>query len=137
MRRRGVDCLRVWGEDMVRPRRLLFVCEGNAHRSPTAERICADVPGVLAKSAGLSHLARTQVTEELLDWADVVFVMERRLERMLRRSFGEHLAGRQVVSLDVPDDYQFMQAELIAVLAERLAPHMGLPDARGEEQRDG
>jgi predicted protein tyrosine phosphatase len=112
---------------MARKRRLLFLCEGNIHRSPTAERLCDDAPGVRAKSAGLSHLARRQATDELLEWADVVFVMEKRLETMLRRRFAEALSGKEVVCLNVPDDYQFMQAELVAVLRERLGPYLGHP----------
>jgi predicted protein tyrosine phosphatase len=106
-------------------KRALFICEGNLHRSPTAERVYAATPGVNARSAGLSPLARTQVTDELLAWADVVFVMERRLARMLRRRFGSALADKEVVCLAVPDDYQFMQPELMAVLEERLTPYLG------------
>jgi predicted protein tyrosine phosphatase len=109
-------------------RRVLFVCEGNRHRSPTAERLYADAPGIKARSAGLSDLARVQVTEELLAWADVVIVMERRLAKMLRRRFREALGEREVVDLGVPDDYQFMQPELVALLRERLEPLLGPPE---------
>jgi predicted protein tyrosine phosphatase len=111
---------------MPRARRVLFVCEGNIHRSPTAERLYSTTPGIEARSAGLSDRARTQVTEELLGWADVVFVMERRLEKMLRRRFPE--SATKVVCLGVPDDYQHMQPDLLAVLMERLAPHLGPPE---------
>src|SRR5262245_53809856 len=107
------------------PLRVLFVCEGNLHRSPTAEQLYAGTPGIDARSAGLSHLARTQVTEELLEWADVVFVMERRLEKMLRRRFPG--AACEVICLDIPDDYQWMQPELLEVLTERLLLHLGPP----------
>jgi predicted protein tyrosine phosphatase len=108
-------------------KRVLFVCEGNLHRSPTAARLYASMPGLEARSAGLSPLARTQITEELLAWADVVFVMDRRLARMLQRLHRKALVGKEVVCLDVPDDYQFMQPELQAVLLERLGPHLGAP----------
>ncbi len=108
---------------MPRRRHILFVCEGKIHRSPTAERLYAATPGIHARSAGLSSSARTQLTEEMLDWADVVFVMERRLERMLRRRFPD--AGKEVVCLGIPDEYQFMQAELKEVLIERLMAHIG------------
>ena len=109
-------------------RRVLFVCEGNVHRSPTAERLYSTTPGVRARSAGLSHLARTQVTEELLRWADAVFVMERRLVRLLRGRFAAAIEGKEVVCLGVPDDFQFQQPELVAVLTERLVPHLGQPN---------
>jgi len=117
-------------------RRVLFVCEGNIHRSPTAERLYASTPGIKARSAGLSPLARRQVTEELLAWADVVFVMERRLVAMLRRRFREALDGKELVCLAIPDDYQFLQSELRTILVERLAPYLGQPassDTNSEE----
>ena len=124
---------------MTTVRRVLFVCEGNLHRSPTAEKLYASTPGVETRSAGLSPFARVQVTEELLEWADVVFVMERRLARMLKRRFEPWPAGKEVVCLEIPDDYQRMQVELLAVLTERLTPHLGPPgrkpqvDERKEE----
>lgn len=108
-------------------RRVLFVCEGNLHRSPTAERLYGTTLGIQAKSAGLSNLARVQVTEELLTWAEVVFVMEPRLRVLLRRRYRAALADKELVCLDVPDDFQFGQPELVAVLVERLTPHLGPP----------
>lgn len=111
--------------------RALFVCEGNRHRSPTAERIYSRTPGVEARSAGLSPLARVELTEELLAWADRVFVMEARLEKLIRKRFGTPAAGKTVVCLAVPDDFQFMQPELLAVLTDRLAPYLGPPVSSG------
>ncbi len=112
---------------MARAVRALFVCEGNRHRSPTAERLYATTPGVKARSAGLSSLARVEVTEELLAWADMVFLMEPSLERLIRRRFAEALEGKNVVCLAIPDDFQVMQPELLALLKEQLAPHLGTP----------
>src|SRR4051794_20637732 len=106
-------------------RHVLFVCEGNRHRSPTAERLYANTPGVKARSAGLSHLARVQLTEELIAWTQVIIVMERRLRTLMRRRFAAALSGREIVVLDVPDDFQFMQPELVALLRERLEPLPG------------
>jgi predicted protein tyrosine phosphatase len=107
--------------------RVLFVCKGNRHRSPTTERLYASTPGIEARSAGLSPLARVEVTEELLAWADAVFVMEPRLEKIIRRRFAAALDGKRLVCLNAPDDYQFMQLELLLVLTERLTPHLGAP----------
>jgi predicted protein tyrosine phosphatase len=109
------------------PRHVLFVCEGNLHRSPTAERLYGATPGLAVRSAGLSPLARVQVCEELLSWAGVVFLMERRLRKLLRLRFGPFLAGKEVVCLDISDDYQADQPELIARLTECLTPYLGPP----------
>lgn len=115
------------GDHVAKAKRVLFVCEGNLHRSPTAERLYATTPGLKVRSAGLSDLARVQVTIELLAWADVVFVMEKRLQGLLRRRFGTAVTGKEVVSLEVPDDFQFQQPELVAILCDRLAPYLGQP----------
>ena len=119
---------------MAKAVRALFVCEGNRHRSPTAERLYATTPGVKARSAGLSPLARVEVTDELLEWADVVFVMDDRLERLIRKRFALAIDGKKLVCLAIPDDFQFMQPELLALLTERLVPHLGEPrSAPGNE----
>ena len=108
--------------------RVLFVCEGNLHRSPTAQRLYARTPGISSRSAGLSSLARVQLTDELIEWADLVIVMDRRLVKTVQRRFGESLGDREVIDLNVPDDYQFLQPELLALLRERLEPLLGPPD---------
>lgn len=126
------------GWRVARARRVLFVCEGNLHRSPTAERLYATTPGIRTRSAGLSDLARVQVTDELLTWADIVFVMERRLLRLLRRRFATAMTDKPLVCLDVPDDFQWGQSELVAILTERLAPHLGPPaNAEAPDTRPG
>jgi predicted protein tyrosine phosphatase len=118
-----------------RRKRVLFVCEGNLHRSPTAESLYAGTFGLAVRSAGLASSARTQVTEELLAWADMVFVMERRLQKMLLRRFVD-FPPEKVICLDVPDDYQRDEPALLAVLAERLAPHLGPSGGNGLREKD-
>jgi predicted protein tyrosine phosphatase len=114
----------------VSEKRILFVCEGNLHRSPTAEQLYSFTPGLKVRSAGLSPLARTQVTDELVEWFDAIFIMEKRLLRMILRRFESSITRKAVVCLDVPDDFQFQQSELIAVLTDRLTPHLGAPHPR-------
>jgi predicted protein tyrosine phosphatase len=105
--------------------RVLFICEGNIHRSRTAEVLYGPSPGLEVRSAGLADSARVQVTDELLAWADLIFVMEQRLVRLVRRRFpGE---SRGLICLEIPDDYQFQQPELRALLAEKLEPYLGKP----------
>ena len=112
---------------MSRPKRVLFVCEGNLHRSPTAEELYASTAGLKVCSAGTSALARRELDEELLDWADVVCVMEARLLKVLKRRFPDQMAAKTVVELNIPDNFQRMQPELIAILTEQLIPHLGPP----------
>ena len=39
-------------------RRVLFICEGNIHRSVTAQRLDATTPGIETRSAGLASSLR-------------------------------------------------------------------------------
>ena len=57
--------------------RALFLCSRNRLRSPTAEAVFAAWPGVETDSAGLAPDADTRLSAEQLEWADIVFVMER------------------------------------------------------------
>ena len=100
--------------------RLLFVCARNRLRSPTAERVFGAVPGVEAESAGVAPDAEQTVTPELLAWADVILVMEAAHRARLARQFPAALRGKRVVCLDVPDDYDFMDPVLVALLKERV-----------------
>jgi len=113
---------------MSRRKHVLFVCEGNLHRGPTAEALYASNTGLKVRSAGTSSLARTEIDEELIEWADIVCVLEPRIERILHRRFPDLLAEKKVLVLHIPDDYQRMQPELIAILTEQLTPHLGPPE---------
>lgn len=68
------------------------------------------------RSAGTASSARRKVSEDDITWADLVFVMESRHARQLRQRFGQLMEGKRVVDLDVPDEYRFMDEELVEIL---------------------
>jgi len=103
---------------------VLFICSQNRLRSPTAETVFADWPGVETASAGLNKGAENPVTPELLEWASLIFVMEPVHRRKLSEIFQRHLRDKQVVCLDIPDDYDFMQPELVTLLRQRVSRHL-------------
>ena len=110
---------------------VLFVCALNLLRSPTAERVFAKRPGITTASAGLISGAERPLTPELLEWADLIFVMDRSLEKRLSSTHGSLLASKRVICLDIPDKYAFMQSSLIRMLKTRVGPHLhSLPGAR-------
>lgn len=55
---------------------LLFICSKYKWRSPTAEAIFAEPPQVDADSAGLANDAEVRLSDEPIEWADVILVME-------------------------------------------------------------
>ena len=77
-----------------------------------------------ARSAGTSDSARIKVTAGHLAWADLIFCMERKHADLLRQRFPEEIAGKPLVTLRIPDDFQFMDPELIALLRTELAAHL-------------
>lgn len=99
--------------------RILFICAKNRLRSPTAEHVFATYPDVETDSAGVNHDAEVPVSAEQVAWADVVVVMERRHEAKLRRGFARTLKDKRVVCLDIPDDYEYMDPSLVALLQQR------------------
>jgi predicted protein tyrosine phosphatase len=100
----------------------LFICSKNQWRSPTAELLFKDHPLHNARSAGTSSKARVKVNQKLIDWADVIFFMERRHRDMVKRHF--NLAGQTLVVLDIEDNYQFGDEELIAILKLNLSGYL-------------
>ncbi|MCR6628042.1 MAG: low molecular weight protein tyrosine phosphatase family protein [Pseudoxanthomonas sp.] len=103
------------------PRNVLFICTQNRLRSPTAEQVFAEWPGVETASAGLGNDAEVPVSPELLAWADTVFVMEKVHRSRLSAKFGRHLNGKRVICLDIPHDYDFMDPMLIRLLKQKVA----------------
>jgi len=104
--------------------RALFVCHYNQRRSATAERIFAKDPTLDVRSAGTSEQASVRVNRRMLDWADIVFVMDDDRVRDMQRMFPGHPAVDRLVCLQIQDKYHFLDPELVAVLEERTRPHL-------------
>ncbi|MBC8084076.1 MAG: protein tyrosine phosphatase [Hymenobacter sp.] len=109
---------------MNTPHQLLFICSQNRWRSLTAERLLDGHPSYEARSAGTEPGARVRVTAGHLGWADVVFVMERKHADVLRAKFGAELAGKPVINLRIPDNFQYLDVALQDLLRERLTAHL-------------
>jgi predicted protein tyrosine phosphatase len=101
---------------------ILFICSQNRLRSPTAERVFAPWPGLDVESAGLNHDAVVPVDVELLEWADLIVVMERTHRTRLSTRFPSALKGKRIVTLDIPDDYAYMDPALVALLERKVPP---------------
>lgn len=101
-------------------RHYLFVCSQNKLRSPTAEHIFADVPGIATMSAGTNNDAENPLTGELVAWADFIFVMERQHRNKLQSQHRAALKDKRVVVLDIPDEYDFMDPALMRLLRARM-----------------
>jgi len=109
---------------------VLFVCSANIQRSVTGAELFSRCPDIETKSAGTNAMGdRTQVSQELVDWADVVFVMNEENEghvSFLRENFD--LTGKQVNNLEIKDRYFVNEPELKRLLIEKVSEYIDLKE---------
>lgn len=105
---------------------LLFVCSENRLRSPTAEAIFNTYEGISAIGAGTNKDAETTVSGDLIEWADIIFVMEKSHKNKIAKKFKEILRGKRLICLDIPDDYDYMDPILIRLLMTRVSRYVFL-----------
>ncbi len=104
------------------PVNVLFVCSKNQWRSPTGEAVFAKVEGVQTRSAGTSRTARRKLDVADLRWADLILVMETKHESRIRADFRDETRYKRLHVLDIPDDYKFMDDDLVELLRARVMP---------------
>lgn len=105
-------------------KKLLFVCSENRLRSATAEAIFSEYEGVEAIGAGTNKDAVTPVSGDLIEWADIILVMETIHRDKISAKFNKLLRGKMMVVLDIPDNYQRMQPELIHLLEAKVSKYI-------------
>ncbi|MEM1392665.1 MAG: low molecular weight protein tyrosine phosphatase family protein [Cyanobacteria bacterium P01_A01_bin.80] len=105
--------------------KLLFLCSQNKLRSPTAEAVFSEYEGLEVESAGLNKGAENLLSTESIEWADIIFVMEKAHKNKLSNNFKSLMKGKRVVCLDIPDKYDYMEPELIKILRKKVLPLLG------------
>jgi predicted protein tyrosine phosphatase len=117
----------VFGQTVPSPFKILFVCGRNQWRSPTAERIYRDDPRVAARSAGVGAKSAHRLSDADLDWADLVLVMERKYVSRIRSDFALRSNLPPIESLDIPDEFELMDPELIALIRANTEHFIEVP----------
>jgi len=106
-------------------RKLLFICTANINRSRTAEDLFKNSDKYEAQSAGFMMISGTSgqiVTQELVNWADNIFVMDEVRDGHLRKlKSGFDVTGKQVEVLDIQDMYDRGNFILVDLLLSKLA----------------
>ena len=102
-------------------RKLLFICSENRLRSPTAEAVFSEYDSVEAIGAGTNNDAETPVSGDLIEWADIVLVMEKSHRNKIQKKYREILKNKRLIVLDIPDNYECMQSELIQLLKAKVS----------------
>ena len=100
--------------------KILFVCTYNKLRSRTAEDLFKDDVRFEVKSAGTSESAPTQLSKELLEWADYTFVMEKSHIKQIRERYPDIYKKKKIVCLYIEDVYDYMDPELKELLKTKV-----------------
>lgn len=80
--------------------------------------------GHKARSAGTEINFRVKVTPGLLGWADVIFCMEKKHVRRIREKYPDVIADKELVCLNIPDAYEFMDRELLDLLESYVTEYI-------------
>ena len=99
---------------------ILFVCSENRLRSPTAASVFSEFANVETMSAGTNKDCSTPLSVELIEWADVVLVMEESHRSKVLREYPALLRDKILAVLGIPDIYPFMDPMLVALLKARV-----------------
>lgn len=114
--------------------RVLFVCALNQWRSPTAERIYRNDARLEVRSAGVRSEARRRVSRADLEWADVVFVMEREQKRWIQEQFRD-VELPEIRVVEIADEFHYMDSRLQEALRTALDPEIENLLTREEPER--
>lgn len=103
-------------------RRVLFVCTANLQRSPTAERLFQGWEGIWeAKSAGIRPGPYgNPLTQELINWADLILVMEPDHNHYIQSHF--RCDRGKIRVLNIADVYFRDDPKLITTLLKKVPP---------------
>lgn len=99
--------------------KILVVCGRNERRSRSAEYLFKNDGRFEIRSAGLSPKSEVQVSEKLVNWADVILVMDNSQRNRIRSQF-KTLEIPAIENINIPDNYDYLDPELIQLLTTRI-----------------
>ncbi|WP_214071650.1 protein tyrosine phosphatase [Mucilaginibacter sp. dw_454] len=98
---------------------LLVICGKNKRRSRTAEYLFKNDNRFNIRSAGLSPKSDHKLSENDLGWADLVLVMETDHRSKIKKIY-RHIDLPDILVLNIPDDYAYLDDELITILESKI-----------------
>ncbi len=76
------------------------------------------------RSAGTSSKARRTVSAKDIQWADTIFAMEQKHKNRLKADFPRLMSHKTIHVLDIPDEYSFMDPELMEILKYSVTDYL-------------
>lgn len=105
-------------------KKILFVCSQNKLRSPTAEQVFADWPDIETLSAGTNNDAENPLSDEDVEWADIIFVMEKAHRNKVQQKHRSALKDKRLICLHIPDEYDYMDPALVLLLKAKVPQYL-------------
>ena len=100
--------------------KVLFICSANCDSSPTAEKVFGRYSGLETWSTGI--MKNDETIDGCLRWADAIVVMEKHHKEYICKHFAEAIDEKPIFTLDIPDNYFYMQDSLVSLIQERMQP---------------
>jgi predicted protein tyrosine phosphatase len=104
---------------------ILVICGKNKRRSRTAEYMFKNDQRFNIRSAGLSPKSDRKISENDLNWTDLVLVMETDHRAKIKDIY-RHLKLPKIEVLNIPDEYEYLDEELIQILNDKVNDLMKL-----------
>jgi predicted protein tyrosine phosphatase len=76
------------------------------------------------RSAGTSRHAKHSLTVKDIAWADCICVMEQKHKTWIKEKFHKDLSHKKIIVLDIPDEYQYMDEDLIEILKQSMQHYL-------------
>jgi predicted protein tyrosine phosphatase len=92
-------------------------------RSSTAEAIFSAL-GYNVRSAGTEKWAKVTLSNEIILWADLIFVMEEKQKVIINSVYADSSKNKRIIILDIPDNYYYMEPELVKLIKSKVEPYM-------------
>lgn len=102
-------------------KKVLCVCSAGLLRSPTAAVVLSQPPyNFNTRAAGIeTEFALIPVDQVLIAWADEIVCMNASNALRLREKFGKQVEGKKVITLNIPDNFEYRDPELVRLIEER------------------
>lgn len=97
--------------------KILFVCNQGKNRSRTAEEM---FKGEYDTRSASLYNPEKPVMREMIEWADTIVVFEDAQAREIEKRFPKETREKQVISLDIPDVYDYNVFSLVEALRKAM-----------------
>jgi protein-tyrosine phosphatase len=98
---------------------ILVICGRNKRRSRTAEYIFKNDSRFQIRSAGLSPQSDVQLNEKLINWADLILVMNNEQRKRIQNRY-RSLEIPEIYSLNIADEYEYRDSDLVTMLTTKI-----------------